>query len=173
MTTTALVTGAAGFIGSHLSEALLDAGEEVRGVDAFTAYYPRWCKERNLDVLLGRPGFRFVETELTTEALAPLLDGIDVVYHLAGQPGVRPSWGQEFEMYVRHNVLATQQLLEACRGLPLRKLVYASSSSVYGDAETYPTPEWVRPQPISPYGVTKLAGEHLCELYRKNVGIPT
>jgi nucleoside-diphosphate-sugar epimerase len=123
--------------------------------------------------LRASESFALVEGDLSTMSLEPLLEGVDVVYHLAGQPGVRASWGEDFARYVRHNVLATQRLLEACRGVPLTKFVYASSSSVYGNAESYPTPETVCPQPISPYGVTKLAAEHLCEVYRKNLNVPT
>jgi nucleoside-diphosphate-sugar epimerase len=168
----ALVTGAAGFVGSHLCEALLDNGDEVVGVDAFTDYYSRHRKEQNLAALRMRQRFAFVEADLVEVAVVPLLTGVDRVFHLAGQPGVRASWGPDFAHYVRHNVVATQRLLEACRGRPLHKLVYASSSSVYGDAESYPTPETLRPQPVSPYGVTKLAGEHLCEVYRKSFDVP-
>jgi len=168
-----LVTGAAGFVGSHLCEMLLASGDEVVGVDAFTDYYPRAIKVRNLAPLLDAPGFTFLEADLTHVAVEPLLEGIDVVYHLAGQPGVRPSWGRDFEIYVRQNIEASQRLLEAARTSNLRKVLYASSSSVYGDAESYPTSEQVRPRPVSPYGVTKLAAEHLCELYRTTFGIPT
>jgi len=169
---TAFVTGAAGFIGSHLCEALLDDGEDVIGVDAFTDYYGRLRKEQNLSTLRGRKRFTFVEADLSGAPLEPLLDGADYVFHLAGQPGVRASWGRDFADYVRHNILATQRLLEACRERRLRKLVFASSSSVYGDAERYPTAETLRPQPVSPYGVTKLASEHLCEVYRTGFGLP-
>jgi nucleoside-diphosphate-sugar epimerase len=169
---TVLVTGAAGFIGSHLCEALLDDGVEVVAVDSFTDYYSRQRKEQNLSPLRARAGFAFVEADLLDLAVGPLLGTVECVFHLAGQPGVRASWGPDFSNYVRHNVIATQRLLEACRDRPLRKLVYASSSSVYGDAESYPTPETLRPQPVSPYGVTKLAAEHLCEVYRKSFGVP-
>jgi nucleoside-diphosphate-sugar epimerase len=169
----ALVTGAAGFVGSHLCEHLLAAGDEVRGVDAFTEYYPRWQKEENISAALGRDGFTFVEGDLAEMPLAPLLDDVDVVYHLAGQPGVRSSWGLDFSSYVQRNILATQQLLEACRVRPPAKLIYASSSSVYGDAASYPVSESVCPRPVSPYGVTKLAAEHLCEVYRTNFSVPT
>jgi nucleoside-diphosphate-sugar epimerase len=168
----ALVTGAAGFVGSHLSAALLDDGAEVLGVDAFTDYYSRLRKEQNLAHLRGRPGFSFLEDDLSEAPLAPLLDGVDCVFHLAGQPGVRASWGPDFVQYVRHNIAATQRLLEASMLHPLRRFVFASSSSVYGDAEAYPTPESLRPQPVSPYGVTKLAAEHLCEVYRTSFGVP-
>lgn len=166
-----LVTGAAGFIGSHLCKALLDNGDEVVGVDSFTDAYSRRCKELNLSPLRARPGFSFVEADLLDVALGSLLGSVECVFHLAGQPGVRASWGSDFSDYVRHNVVATQRLLEACRDRPLRKLVYTSSSSVYGDALSYPTPETLRPQPVSPYGVTKLAAEHLCEAYRESFGV--
>jgi nucleoside-diphosphate-sugar epimerase len=168
-----LVTGAAGFIGSHLCELLVESGHTVRGVDCFTGYYPRSQKERNLARLQGRTAFHLIEGDLAKMTLPALLDGVEVVYHLAAQPGVRPSWGREFGTYVHNNVLATQRLLEVLKDRPPSKLVYASSSSVYGNAETFPTSESVRPQPHSPYGVTKLAAEHLCELYRKNFGVPS
>jgi len=168
-----LVTGVAGFIGSHLAERLLSEGHQVVGADAFTDYYARERKESNLAALRSRPGFLFVEGDLLRADLDTLLDGVDCVYHEAGQPGVRASWGTDFEVYVQHNVLLTQRLLEAARARPLHRFVYASSSSVYGDAETYPTHEGLRPQPVSPYGVTKLAAEHLCYLYWKNYGVPT
>ena len=168
-----VVTGAAGFIGSHLCELLLSQGDEVVGIDSFTEYYDPSCKERNLEVAQGHESFTLWREDLVHAPLAHLFDGADVIFHLAGQPGVRPSWGSNFSTYVSANVLATQAVLEAARELPLRKLVYASSSSVYGDAEAYPTAETLRPQPVSPYGVTKLAAEHLCELYRRGFGVPT
>jgi len=168
-----LVTGAAGFVGSHLCEELLDHGHSVRAVDCFTDYYPRERKCQNVEPLLGRHGLRFIDGDLHDVELDELLDDVELVFHLAGQPGVRPSWGKDFGHYVRQNISATQRLLEAVKPRPIRKLVYASSSSVYGDAERYPTPESIRPAPVSPYGVTKLAAEHLCELYRMNFGIPT
>ena len=166
-----LVTGAAGFVGSHLSAALLEAGAEVIGVDMFTDYYERSRKEANLAELRGRPGFTLVEADLAETDLDLLMTGVEQVFHLAGQPGVRASWGLDFPVYVRQNVTVTQRVLEACRRLDRVKVVYASSSSVYGDAEAYPTAESLRPQPVSPYGVTKLAGEHLCEVYRRSFGL--
>ncbi|MFL5800074.1 MAG: NAD-dependent epimerase/dehydratase family protein [Actinomycetota bacterium] len=169
----ALVTGAAGFVGSHLSRLLLEQGHRVRGVDCFTPYYAREDKERHVADLVGDVGFDLLEADLGTAALDSLLGGVQVVFHLAGQPGVRPSWGSEFGSYVRHNIEVTQRLLEATRGHRLTKFVYASSSSVYGDAEAYPTTEDLRPRPVSPYGVTKLAAEHLCEVYRTSFGVPT
>lgn len=169
----ALVTGAAGFVGSHLCEALLGDGDSVVGVDALTDYYDPALKQANVARLLQRSGFTFIEADLAELDLGQLLQGVDTVFHLAGQPGVRASWGADFDVYVRHNVIATQRLLEAARGCVLRKLVYASSSSVYGNSEAYPTAETLRPQPVSPYGVTKLAAEHLCEVYRHSFGVPT
>jgi nucleoside-diphosphate-sugar epimerase len=169
----AVVTGAAGFVGSHLCESLLADGHEVAGVDSFTEYYAVERKQQNLLSCIGSERFRLHRVDLLEAPLAAIMDGADVVFHLAGQPGVRPSWGAEFATYTSRNVLATQALLEAARTVPLRKVVYASSSSVYGDAEAYPTAETVCPHPVSPYGVTKLAAEHLCELYRVGFGVPT
>ena len=170
-TATALVTGAAGFIGSHLSERLLRDGVRVVGVDCFTDYYDPALKRGNLERCLAHPAFRLLELDLAAADLAALPE-VDVVYHQAAQPGVRASWGAEFAVYTHHNVLATQRLLERYRGLPLERFVYASSSSVYGDAERYPTDETVLPRPFSPYGVSKLAGEHLVLLYGRNFGMP-
>jgi nucleoside-diphosphate-sugar epimerase len=170
---TAVVTGAAGFVGSHLCRLLLDEGYEVVGVDTFTDYYPRADKEEHLLGLRGRRDFWLVDDDLLTMRLEPLVDGAEYVFHLAGQPGVRASWGPDFATYVRHNILGTQHLLETCRNFPIRKLVYASSSSIYGNAESFPTTEQVCPRPVSPYGVTKLAGEHLCDVYRTNFDVPT
>lgn len=169
----AIVTGAAGFVGSHLCGHLLDQGDEVVGIDCLTDYYDPRRKEANLAPLRSRDGFTEHRVDLTAASLNSLFEQADVVYHLAGQPGVRGSWGEEFVPYVNRNVLATQRVLEAAREVDLWKVVYASSSSVYGNAETYPTTEDMRPQPVSPYGVTKLAAEHLCELYRVTSGVPT
>jgi UDP-glucose 4-epimerase len=169
----ALVTGAAGFIGSHLTAALLDRGARVTGLDCFTDYYPRAIKEANLAVNRDRPGFRFVESAIADAPLDTLLDGVTHVFHLAAQAGVRKSWGRDFQIYTVNNVDATQILLEACVGRPIEKLVYASSSSVYGDAVAIPMTELALPQPVSPYGVTKLAAEQLCHLYTVNHGVPT
>ncbi|HEX7088253.1 MAG TPA: NAD-dependent epimerase/dehydratase family protein [Vicinamibacterales bacterium] len=168
----ALVTGAAGFIGSHLTARLLRGGAEVVGIDCFTDYYPRPMKETNLGVNRGHPGFRFVEARLQDADLPALLEGVTHVFHLAAQAGVRRSWGREFAVYTSHNIDATQRLLEACVGRPIRKLVYASSSSVYGDEVSIPMREDQLPRPVSPYGVTKLAAEHLCHLYAVNHGVP-
>lgn len=168
----ALLTGAAGFIGSHLTERLLGEGNVVVGVDALTDYYDPQRKRANL-AAIEADGFEFVEGDLNQLDLDPLLQGVDVVFHLAGQPGVRSSWGTTFSTYLDQNVLATQRLLEACRRASIEKFVYASSSSIYGDAERFPTQEGDLPAPISPYGVTKLAGEHLSRLYFRVHGLPT
>ena len=169
----ALLTGAAGFIGSHLTAALLARGARVTGLDCFTDYYPRRIKEANLAVNSGHEHFRFVETSVADADLKTLLDGVTHVFHLAAQAGVRKSWGRDFQIYTVNNVDATQTLLEACVGRPIEKLVYASSSSVYGDAVAIPMTEQALPQPVSPYGVTKLAAEQLCRLYTVNHGVPT
>ena len=169
--THALVTGAAGFIGSHLTERLLADGVRVTGVDCFTDYYDAALKRRNLASALQHPAFRLIELDLAAADLSALPD-VNVVFHQAAQPGVRASWGAEFAVYTHHNVLATQRLLERYRGTQLERFVYASSSSVYGDAERYPTDETLLPRPFSPYGVTKLAGEHLVLLYGRNFGVP-
>src|SRR5579884_2644108 len=169
-----LVTGVAGFVGSHLAERLLSDGHEVYGIDAFTDYYSRQIKERNLEGLGSWKSFTFVEDDLLHIDLLPLLEGIDWVFHQAGQPGVRASGGEDFSWYVKWNVLATQRLLEAVlHAKSVRRFVNASSSSVYGDTTALPVTETVAPQPVSPYGVTKLAAEHLCTLYHRNFGLPT
>jgi UDP-glucose 4-epimerase len=167
-----LVTGVAGFIGSTLAERLLQSGHTVVGVDAVTDYYARELKRRNLGELLGRPGFSFHEENLLTADLAARLRGIDIVFHLAAQPGVRKSWGGTFATYLDNNVAATQRLLEAVRSAAVSRFVFASSSSVYGTATDLPVRETTLPQPISPYGVTKLAAEHLCGVYAKAFGVP-
>jgi nucleoside-diphosphate-sugar epimerase len=169
----ALITGAAGFIGSHLTTALLDKGAEVTGIDCFTDYYPRAIKEANIAVNAGRPGYHFIEASIQAGSLSALLDEKTHVFHLAAQAGVRKSWGRDFRVYTDHNVDATQRLLEACVGRPLHRFVYASSSSVYGDNASIPMREDALPQPVSPYGVTKLAAEQLCYLYFVNHGVPT
>lgn len=168
-----LVTGAAGFIGSHLVEALLARGDRVRAVDCFTDYYPPATKEDNLRAASGNPGFELHRVDLRSADLTGLLDGIDVVFHQAGQPGVRLSWAEGFATYESINIGATQRLLEASRNVGLERFVFASSSSVYGNAPRYPTTEADLPRPRSPYGVTKLAAEHLCGLYADNWGVPT
>ena len=168
----ALVTGAAGFIGSHLSAALLDSGATVTGVDCFTDYYPRPWKEANLATVKDRRGFTFVKGALQEMDLKPVLAGVTHVFHLAAQAGVRKSWGRDFDVYTRDNIEATQRLLEALAGVPIERFVYASSSSVYGDEVLLPMKEDAYLQPLSPYGVSKLAAEHLAHLYWANHGVP-
>jgi UDP-glucuronate 4-epimerase len=171
--TKALVTGCAGFIGSHLTESLLEDGHAVLGVDCFNDNYRRADKRANLERAREHREFRLVEADLVDLDARRLIEECDVVYHLAGEPGVRGSWGQRFDRYTHHNVAATQRLLEAARAAPGRRFVYASSSSVYGDAMALPTREDATPQPLSPYGVTKLAAEHMCVLYEEEHGVNT
>lgn len=169
----ALVTGAAGFIGSSIVKKLLSDGYQVVGIDSITDYYDRDLKLANVK-RNENTGFEFLERDLNAIDLSAVLEGVQYVFHQAGQPGVRKSWGSDFDIYTRENVQATQRLLEAAKeSTSLRRLVYASSSSVYGNAERYPTTELDRPQPVSPYGVTKLAAEHLCSLYASNFQVPT
>ncbi|MBS9375449.1 NAD-dependent epimerase/dehydratase family protein [Rhodococcus sp. B50] len=169
----AIVTGAAGFIGHTLVKRLLGEGYDVVGVDCFTDYYNTDIKRRNIDAIPDKNNFTLVEADLRTVDLRSLLSDAEVIFHQAGQPGVRKSWGNDFLHYTEMNINATQRLLEAAREVKkLKRLVYASSSSVYGDAEAYPTKETDLPRPVSPYGVSKLAAENLCSLYAKNFGIP-
>jgi nucleoside-diphosphate-sugar epimerase len=170
---TVLVTGVAGFIASHLAERFLARGDRVVGVDCFTDYYSRERKEANLAPLLSAPGFRFVEADLSAARLEPLFEGTAGVCHLAAQAGVRASWGESFSTYLDMNVKATQRLLEAAKPRRIHKFVYASSSSVYGETRDLPMRETGHTLPVSPYGVTKLAGEHLAVLYHRNYGVPT
>jgi UDP-glucuronate 4-epimerase len=166
-----LVTGCCGFIGSSLCQTLLADGYHVIGIDGFTSNYERWIKERNLQPLKQLDNFYFIEGNLATFQIAPLLDKVDYVFHLAAIPGVRTSWGESFTEYVENNILVTQMILEAVKDSSVQKMVYASSSSVYGEM-TGPTDEQQTPHPISPYGVTKLAAEHLCQLYARNFQVP-
>ena len=168
-----LVTGAAGFIGSHLCEYLIEKGLTVAGIDNFMDYYPRATKESNIAGIRKEARFQFIEGSLLEVDLSRLLEGVEVVFHQAAQAGVRASWGETFKIYSDNNILATQMLLEACKERPVRKFVYASSSSVYGDTTDLPMRETSLPCPVSPYGVSKLAAEHLCWLYYKNFGVPT
>ncbi|WP_436796294.1 GDP-mannose 4,6-dehydratase [Actinospongicola halichondriae] len=170
---THLITGVAGFIGSQLAEALIATGDNVVGVDCFTPYYDRSDKESNLATLRQSDRFAFHDLDLRHDPIEPLLDGVDVVEHQASQPGVRLSWSDEFRSYSECNVLATQRLLEASRQMGIARFVYASSSSIYGNAGRYPVLESDLPRPHSPYGVTKLAAEHLCNLYARNYGVST
>ncbi len=164
-----LVTGSAGFIGSHLCERLVRDGHTVAGVDAFIPYYPRWMKESNLIALRQHPGYTHHLLDLRSDPLEPVVDGVDVVFHLAAMAGLVKSWS-EFDLYQSCNLTSTQRLLEAVRQGPRRpRFIYASTSSVYGrfstGDETMPT------RPISPYGVTKLAAENLCRSYEE-FGLP-
>ena len=168
----ALVTGAAGFVGSHLVDALVAQGDTVVGVDCFTPYYDIAQKQANAAAIAG-PAFELVDADLRVADLEPLLDGIDVVFHQAAQPGVRLSWSSGFREYVEHNVIVTQRLLDALPAAGSRRFVFASSSSVYGEQRRYPTNEDDVPAPFSPYGVTKLAAEQLCSVYAANFGIHT
>lgn len=168
----ALVTGVAGFIGSSIAARLLSQGHTVIGIDSLSDYYDPELKRRNLIRLAG-PAFEFIHADLNEYDLSLLFEGVETVFHQAGQPGVRKSWGHDFDTYVRANISSTQKLLESAKSSDIHRFVYASSSSVYGEAEIYPTHELLMPQPLSPYGVTKLAAEHLCSLYARNFGVPT
>lgn len=174
---TALVTGAAGFVGSHLSDRLLADGWTVVAVDSFEDYYDRRFKERNLVSARAHARFELIENDILSLAesgeLAALCARVDAVFHLAAQAGVRASWGKDFDIYARNNILATQVLLETCRHNGNPRVVYASSSSVYGDTAVLPMREDAACWPHSPYGVSKLAAEHLCRLYHRNFGLPT
>jgi nucleoside-diphosphate-sugar epimerase len=168
-----LVTGAAGFIGSNVVERLLADGRTVRGVDAFMDYYPRAFKEENLRTARQNASFELVEADLATADLAPVLDGVTSICHLAAQAGVRASWGTTFSTYIDCNIKSSQRLLEAVKDGAITKFVYASSSSVYGETTDLPMREDGLTCPVSPYGVTKLAAEHLAVLYHRNYGVPT
>lgn len=168
----AMVTGAAGFIGSTLSRRLLADGHSVIGVDCLTDAYDVDLKARNLDGLIDHTEFHLVCSDLSRTMPGPMLNDVDVVYHLAGQASVTRSWGTHFADYTRHNISATQDLLGACVAADLKRFVFASSSSIYGDALTRPTPEGTQPRPISPYGVSKLAAEHLCMAFHRELGLP-
>ena len=158
---------------SHLVEALLARGDQVVVLDCFTDHYEPAAKHDNLAASAADPRCEIVTADLASADLGEFLSGIEVVFHQAGQPGVRGAWGSGFDAYVRNNITATQRLLEACRDVPLRRFVQAANSSIYGNAPTYPTSETDVPRPLIPYGVTKLAAEHLCGLYAVSAAIPT
>lgn len=169
-----LVTGAAGFIGSHLARRLLREGYPVIGIDSFTDYYDRAIKEKNINDLMRNPLFRLVTGDIVDiENMGSECEGVQWIFHQAAQAGVRASWGDEFTHYTHHNVLGTQRLLEWARRSKPERFIYASSSSVYGDTGKLPMHEDDLPAPHSPYGVTKLAAEHLCNLYHRNFNLPT
>jgi UDP-glucose 4-epimerase len=169
-----LVTGVAGFVGSHIAERLLADGHEVCGIDAFIDYYDRSIKEQNLERPRCWRTFSFVEGNLVNMPLRSVLEGVDWIFHQAAQAGVRASWGEEFARYVECNVLATQRLLEAALRMGgIKRFVNASSSSIYGDTSLLPIQEDDPLHPVSPYGVTKLAAENLCTLYHRNFEVPT
>lgn len=165
----ALVTGCAGFIGSSLVDYLLKCGYDVVGIDCFTNYYARGIKEKNIECSLMDDNFRFIEKDINIIENFPY---VDIVFHLAAQAGVRSSWGENFHVYINNNIKASQRLLEFYKDFKLKKFVYSSSSSVYGDS-SLPMNENSLLKPLSPYGVTKLAAENLCYLYWKNYKVPT
>lgn len=166
-----IVSGCAGFIGSHLCEYLINLGHKVSGIDSFSEFYPREYKEKNIEGLLKNPLFDFIEKDMLELELEEIFENTDAIFHLAAQPGVRTSWGKNFNYYIKDNIILTQRILEALKGLKGKRLIFASSSSVYGDSKTLPFKENGPLSPISPYGVTKLACENLCLLYHKNFGI--
>ncbi len=168
-----LVTGAAGFIGSHLCERLLDLRAEVVAIDSFTDFYSRRTKRDNIAKSMNNAKFSFIHENLLTVDLYSALTGVDYVFHLAAQAGVRPSWGKEFKLYNDYNVMATQRLLEVAKNFNLKKFVYASSSSVYGDTTDLPMKEDSLLRPASPYGVTKLCAERLVGIYNSSFNLPT
>ncbi|MGD1714620.1 GDP-mannose 4,6-dehydratase [Dapis sp. BLCC M172] len=168
-----IVTGVGGFIGSHLAETLLNQGDKVIGIDQFNDYYDPTLKRQNISHFQDHPAFQLIEDDIQSLNWSELLTDVDIVYHQAAQAGVRASWGEGFRSYTERNINATQIILEAAKDAPnLKRLVYASTSSVYGNAETFPTPETICPQPVSPYGITKLAAERLGKLYHQNFGVP-
>jgi nucleoside-diphosphate-sugar epimerase len=172
MSVKVLVTGAAGFIGSHLCERLVGDGFEVVGVDCLTDYYDTRIKQANIRELLPNKNFFFYQQSLNDLDLKELLEGVEIIFHQAAQAGVRASWGQRFEEYIDSNIRATQRLCEAAKDVPIRRFVFAGSSSVYGETTRLPMSESHPVRPISPYGVTKLAAENLCLLYKKNYNLP-
>ena len=170
---THIVTGVAGFIGSNLAQKLLEQGDQVIGIDQFNDYYDPSLKRKNAHILAKYPEFKLIEADIQALDWRQLLQGVEVLFHQAAQAGVRASWGDGFRQYTERNINATQIILEAAKETPsLQRMVFASTSSVYGNAETMPTPETLCPQPVSPYGITKLAAERLCWLYHQNFNVP-
>lgn len=167
-----LITGVAGFIGSHLCDVLLNKGYDIIGIDCFTDYYPREIKVKNLQNAISHPSFKLIEKNILDIDLTVILENVDYIFHHAAQAGVRASWGQNFSIYTQNNIMATQYLLEACKEMKIKRFIYASSSSVYGNTKELPMREDSLLYPLSPYGVSKLAAEHLCNLYWTNYGIP-
>ena len=170
---THIITGVAGFIGSNLAQTILEQGDRIIGIDQVNDYYDTKLKRSNIEHLTQYEGFKFIESDIQKLNWQELLQGVDVVYHQAAQAGVRASWGDGFRHYTERNINATQIILEAAKEVDsLQRIVYASTSSVYGNAETMPTPETICPQPVSPYGITKLAAERMCWLYQQNFNVP-
>ena len=170
---THIVTGVAGFIGSNLAQKLLEQGDQVIGIDQFNDYYDPSLKRQNAHILAKYREFKLIEADIQALDWRQLLQGVEVLFHQAAQAGVRASWGDGFRQYTERNINATQIILEAAKETPsLQRMVFASTSSVYGNAETMPTPETLCPQPVSPYGITKLAAERLCWLYHQNFNVP-
>ena len=167
-----LVTGAAGFIGSHITGALLERGDEVIGIDCFSDYYPRALKEYRIKPLMDHKNLEFIEDNILTMNLRDVVDRVDVIIHEAAQPGVRSGWDRSFESYSRNNIEATQLLLSSVREAKIKKFIFASSSSVYGNAVEMPTKEDCPLKPISPYGITKMTCEHLCRIYWESFRVP-
>ena len=168
-----VVTGAAGFIGSHIAETLLKAGHQVIGIDHFNDYYSPELKRGNISSFINHPNFKLIDGDIQFLDWNLLLEDVDVIYHQAAQAGVRASWGTSFRAYTERNINATQVILEAAKDAKnLKRLVYASTSSIYGNAETLPTSETIAPLPVSPYGITKLAAERMGNLYHDNFGVP-
>jgi len=168
-----IVTGAAGFIGSHIAETLLKTGHHVIGIDHFNDYYSPELKRKNISSFIDHPNFKLINGDIQFLDWNLLLEGVDMIYHQAAQAGVRASWGTSFRAYTERNINATQVILEAAKDAKnLKRLVYASTSSIYGNAETLPTSETISPLPVSPYGITKLAAERMGRLYHDNFAVP-
>lgn len=172
-----IVTGVAGFVGSSIADKLLAEGHSVTGIDCFVPYYPRELKDNNLAGARDHKNFHFIEADIcdvfTGPAAQGLLDGVSIIFHQAAQAGVRASWGKDFSIYCHNNIEGTQKLLEACKERKDLRIVYASSSSVYGETAKFPMEETDVPAPVSPYGVSKMAAEHLSQLYAFNYGLHT